>query len=350
MAALPSIDKMYRIIEAKDATYAGVFFIAVKTTGIFCRPGCPARLPKKENVEFFAHARDAVYAGYRDCKRCKPLENPNATPDWVSNAMAMIEERQGERILESDLDRAGISSERLRRWFKKNHGMTFQSYQRGLRLGQAMSSIKSGTSVQESALFNGWESTSGFREAFHKAFGTSPQNADGPLFTMRRIESPLGALLAIADKDNLYLLEFVDRRMLATQIKVLQRHYHCSIAPGDNHVIQEADKQLAEYFSGLRKNFDLSLHHKGTDFQNNVWNRLKQIPYSQTMAYSTLAMDLGYPDAQRAVGKANGDNRLAIIVPCHRVVRLDGTLCGYGGGLWRKKRLLELEQGDTSLF
>ncbi len=350
MPTLPSIERMFQAMEEKDTAYAGVFFIAVKTTKIFCRPGCPARAPKKVNIEFFATAREAIDAGYRPCKRCKPLENPHATPEWVTSAMGLIEERPGERILESDLEKAGISSERLRRWFKQNHNMTFQAYQRGLRLGQAMSAIKNGDSVQESALFNGWESTSGFREAFHKAFGTSPQNTNGPLFKIGRIETPLGALMAIADDEKLYLLEFVDRRMLPTQIKVLQKHYYCSLAPGDNQIIKRTKEQLHEYFKGTRTEFGVPLDNKGTAFQQSVWERLKKIPYGETMAYGEMATDLGCPDGQRAVGKANGDNRIAIIVPCHRVVRADGTLCGYGGGLWRKRRLLELEQGSPSLF
>lgn len=341
---------MYRAIAEKDASFTGVFFVAVKTTGVFCRPGCPARCPKSENVEFYASTKEALFAGFRPCKRCKPLESPDATPDWVLKAMALIENSEGEKIREYDLEQAGVSSERLRRWFKQNHNMTFQAYQRGLRLGKAMQAIKEGTTVLESGLFNGWESSSGFRDAFQRAFGTSPTSHEGPVFSIQRIESPLGTLVAVGDHDSLYLLEFADRRMLATQMRVLKKRYGCSLLPGNSPVLQATKTQLKEYFEGARRRFELPIDLRGTEFQVRVWNRLNEIPFGRTLSYGDMARDLGCPDAQRAVGKANGDNRIAIVVPCHRVIKSDGTLCGYGGGLWRKKRLLELEQGTASLF
>ncbi len=333
----------------KDTSFVGVFYVAVKTTGIFCRPGCPARSPKRENVEFFADPKEALFAGYRPCLRCKPLERVQGTPEWVEKAKALVEAMPEERVTEQTLRDNGLSPERLRRWFLQNHGMTFQTYQRGLRLGRAFKEISNGSSVIESAAFSGWDSSSGFRDAFHKAFGVSPSQAGGPVFTVRRIETPLGALVAVADDDRLYLLEFVDRRMMATQMKTLQSRYGCSIAPGNTPVLVEAAKQLDAYFSGSLKQFDLPLDYRGTEFQVSVWDRLLAIPYGETLSYSQMANELGRPDAQRAVGKANGDNRIAIIVPCHRVVKADGTLCGYGGGLWRKKRLLDLECGQLSL-
>ncbi len=333
----------------KDTSFVGVFFVAVKTTGIFCRPGCPARCPKRENVEFFADPKEALFAGYRPCLRCKPLERIQGTPDWVAKAKALVEVLPEERVTEQTLRENGLSPERLRRWFLQNHGMTFQTYQRGLRLGRAFQQIKGGTSVIEAATFSGWDSTSGFREAFHKAFGVSPSQADGPVFAIKRMETPLGAMVAVADDSKLYLLEFVDRRMMATQMKTLQARYGCSFVPGETSVLRELAVQLDAYFEGALKSFDLPLDYRGTDFQVEVWDRLVRIPYGETLSYSQMAEDLGRKDAQRAVGKANGDNRIAIIVPCHRVVKADGTLCGYGGGLWRKRRLLDLEQGQLSL-
>jgi AraC family transcriptional regulator of adaptative response/methylated-DNA-[protein]-cysteine methyltransferase len=169
------------------------------------------------------------------------------------------------------------------------------------------------------------------------------------VFFVQRIETPLGAMVAVADETNLYLLEFVDRRMMATQMKTLQARYGCSLVPGDTKVLTALDRQLQEYFAGERHEFDVQLDFRGTEFQCEVWRRLLKVGYGQTLSYADMARDLGRPDAQRAVGKANGDNRIAILVPCHRVIKADGTLCGYGGGLWRKRRLLELEQGQLSL-
>jgi AraC family transcriptional regulator of adaptative response/methylated-DNA-[protein]-cysteine methyltransferase len=341
---------MYRAIAERDGSYAGVFFVGVKTTGVFCRPGCPARCPKVENVEFFSAAREALYAGYRPCLRCRPLEAVPETPDWVRRAVRLVESSPDRRIREHELVQEGLSPERLRRWFQRNHGMTFQSYQRGLRLGRAYKAMKGGESVTGASIETGWDSTSGFREAFHRAFGVSPSQAGGPVFTVRRLETPLGAMVAVADDASLYLLEFVDRRMMATQMRTLQSRYGCSLVPGDTPVLRAVEAQLLSYFEGRLDAFNVPLDYRGTEFQVAVWRRLCAIPHGATMSYAQLARELGRPDAQRAVGKANGDNRIAILVPCHRVVKADGSLCGYGGGLWRKKRLLELEQGQATLL
>lgn len=350
MLTLPSPDAMYQALLDRDSAYDGVFYIAVKTTGIFCRPVCPARKPKRENVEFFAEPKEAVFAGYRPCKRCKPLDRIQPMPDWVRAAVTMAEELPDRRVTERRLRNNQISPERLRRWFEQHYGMSFQSYQRGLRLGEAFGQLRKGQSVIETTVDSGWESTSGFREAFQKAFGTAPCDADGPIFGIRWIDAPLGAMVAIADESYLYLLEFADRPMLATQMKTLEKRYGCSVVPGANDVFRLVEHELAEYFAGRLRQFSVPLDARGTEFQVAVWKRLKQIPYGETLSYGAMAKELGCPDAQRAVGKTNGDNRHAIIVPCHRVVRSDGSLCGYGGGLWRKKRLLELEQGQTTLL
>jgi AraC family transcriptional regulator of adaptative response/methylated-DNA-[protein]-cysteine methyltransferase len=170
------------------------------------------------------------------------------------------------------------------------------------------------------------------------------------VFFVKRIETPLGGMVAVADDSILYLLEFVDRRMMATQMKTLQSRYGCSLVPGTSAVLARVEDELCRYFAGELREFSVPIDTRGTEFQMSVWNRLLTIPYGETLSYSDMAGELGRPDAQRAVGKANGDNRIAIIVPCHRVVKADGTLCGYGGGLWRKQRLLELERGQLALL
>ena len=341
---------MLQAVRERDKSFDGVFYIAVRTTRIFCRPVCPARAAKPENVVFYASPEEATAAGYRACKRCKPMDRVQEPPEWVRSAMAMVEQRPEERVSEKSLAENGISPERLRRWFRQNYGTTFQSYQRGLRLGQAHRQISAGTSVIECAKLNGWDSTSGFREAFQREFGTSPSHAGGAVFCVQRIETPLGPMVAVADDSRLYLLEFADRRMMPTQMKALQSRYGCSLAPGEPTVLRALRGELREYFAGSLRSFSVRVDHKGTEFQESVWNRLKAIHYGATLSYGDLAGQLGRPDAQRAVGKANGDNRIAIIVPCHRVIRSDGSLCGYGGGLWRKQRLLELERGQLKLL
>ena len=203
----------------------------------------------------------------------------------------------------------------------------------------------------DAAIETGYDSDSGFRDAFEKVLGTPPSRAAGlNAMTASWIETSLGPMLAAANDEGLCLLEFVDRRMLPVQIERLRRTFECAVIPGTNHFLKTIEKELGEYFDGKLRKFETPLVLKGTEFQEKVWKRLLQISYGETLSYGQMAADIGLKDAQRAVGRANGDNRLAIVVPCHRVIKSDGTLCGYGGGLWRKKRLLELEQGVLSLI
>lgn len=347
MATLPSIERMYEAVLNSDSSFEGVFYVAVKTTGIFCRPTCPARKPLLKNVEFFAEPRDAVYAGYRPCKRCKPLDRTDETPEWVAKAIKLVEDSPDKRVKDGDLRASKIEPERIRRYFKKHFGMTFHSYARGRRLGNAFSKLRGGQEVIEAGMDSGFQSTSGFRTAFQKAFGYAPSESVGKnTLEMCWINTPLGAMIAAADDKSLFLLEFSDRRMLATQLNVLRKRLDCGFVPGRNSVLIQLEKELSAYFDGKLQKFEVPIATPGTEFQNQVWNQLLKIRYGKTMSYGEMAESLGHPDAQRAVGKANGDNRIAILVPCHRVIRSDGKLCGYGGGLWRKQRLLELESGQ----
>ena len=345
MLTLPRNDEMYRAILNRDAAYDGVFYTAVKTTGIFCRPTCPARKPRRESVEFFSSARDAMLAGYRPCKRCAPLEQGTPRPAWVRRLTERIESDPARPLRSADLRAMQIDPARASRWFKRHHGMTFQAFHRARRMGTALASVRSGRGLDHAGLDAGFESTSGFRAAFERTFGTTPGRARGASCLLARwLDSPLGAMLAVAGDDGLCLLEFVDRRMLQTQIQRLRHRLGSAIVPGDNAHLRHAAADLKRYFARDLRQFTVKLAIYGTPFQVKVWQRLLEIPHGDTCSYSQMARDLGAPASQRAVGRANGDNRIAIIIPCHRVVRSDGTLCGYGGGLWRKKWLLEHEQ------
>ena len=160
-----------------------------------------------------------------------------------------------------------------------------------------------------------------------------------------RIESPLGPLVAGATPDGICLLEFTGPKRLAAQLAALRRRFHAGSASGRNQHIDRLERQLAEYFAGRRRRFELPLVAPGTPFQRRVWRALVRIPYGETRTYGDLARRLGVPSAQRAVGHANGCNPLSILVPCHRLVGANGALTGYGGGVWRKRKLLELESG-----
>jgi AraC family transcriptional regulator of adaptative response/methylated-DNA-[protein]-cysteine methyltransferase len=336
---------MYRAVLARDAAYEGVFLTAVKTTGIFCRPTCPSRTPRRGNVEFFGSAREAMLAGYRPCKRCSPLDNGSPQPPWLRRLTERIETDPSRPLRSADLRAMKIDPARASRWFKRHHGMTFQAFHRARRMGMALAAVRSGRRLDRAGFDAGFESASGFRDAFERVFGTTPGKAGGASCLLARwLDTPLGAMLAIAGDDGLCLLEFVDRRMLQTQLARVRRRFGSTIVPGDNTHLRLAAAELERYFAGELRQFTVALAMHGTPFQMKVWNALLEIPYGATSSYAELARDIGHSGSQRAVGRTNGDNRIAIIIPCHRVVRSDGTLCGYGGGVWRKKWLLEHEQ------
>jgi AraC family transcriptional regulator of adaptative response/methylated-DNA-[protein]-cysteine methyltransferase len=330
----------------RDPSYDGVFVTGVRTTGIFCRPTCPARKPKPGNVDFFATARDALLAGYRPCLRCRPMTNAGAPPPWLEPLLRRVEDDPARRWTDADLRALDLSPSRVRRWFKGHHGMTFHAYSRARRLGSALGRIRNGEAVTPTAFDSGYDSLSAFNEAFRRVLGSTPSDArHRNVVTLARITTPLGPMLAGATDGALCLLEFVDRRMLETQLRRLRERLSCLFSPGGDAVLERAERDLAAYFAGTLRSFDMPLAMPGTDFQREVWSALREIPYGTTTSYGQLAASLGRPGAQRAVARANGDNRLAIVIPCHRVVGADGALTGYGGGVWRKRRLLELERG-----
>ena len=343
---LPSRRVMLAAFQSRDASYDGVFVTAVSTTGIFCRPTCPARRPKPEHIEFFRSPREALLAGFRPCRRCHPMEPEGTPPTWLAPLLAEVERDPARRWRDADLRARGLSPGRVRRWFHTHHALTFQAYSRARRLAGALGRIQTGTEVTEAAFASGYDSLSGFNEAFRRLLGDNPTSVKAaPLLTIARIPSALGPMVAAADSRTLLLLEFADRRMLETQLATLRRRLSCSFAPGTNGVIERVTRELEEYLDGRRRTFETPLATPGTEFQQAVWERLRRIPSGATVTYSGLARELHRPDAARAVAKAVGDNRIAILVPCHRVVGANGDLTGYGGGLWRKKRLLEIEGG-----
>lgn len=338
--------EMDRARSARDGSYDGVFFIAVKSTGIFCRPSCPARTPLAKNIEYYASAREALFAGFRPCKRCRPLETNGEPPEWVQRLLTTIEKNPTGRYGDAYLRSIHIDPARARRYFMKTYGMTFQAYSRGRRLGTSLEQIRNGANLDDVVLGHGYNSHSGFREAFSKTFGRPPgKSRSTDCIVVTWIESPIGPLLAAATADGVCLLEFTDRRMLEAQFTTLRRRFQRAIVPGENEHLIALKKELVEYFEGRRKKFSVTLVFPGTPFQEEVWKQLLKIPYGATVSYEDIARRVGSPKAVRAVGTANGMNRIAVVIPCHRVVNKSGELGGYGGGLWRKKLLLELEQG-----
>jgi AraC family transcriptional regulator of adaptative response/methylated-DNA-[protein]-cysteine methyltransferase len=345
---LPSPEVMYRAVVDRDPAFEGIFFVAVATTGIFCRPTCRVRTPKRENVEFFASASEALHAGYRPCRRCRPLEHGRDAPPLVAQLLAAVEVEPARRLRDADLTRQGIDPSTARRAFKRYCGMTFHAYHRARRMGLALAGVRQGKSMLDLQLDHGFESGSGFRGAFNRLLGTAPSRARNvDCLYARWIETPLGPMLALADDRGLALLEFVDRRGLERELESLQRKLGRRILPGVHPHLAQIEAELQAYFSGRSLHFVTPIALGGSQFQHAVWRALLEIPPGTTRSYADVAATVGRPAAVRAVGRANGDNRLCIIVPCHRVIGADGTLTGYGGGLWRKQWLLAHERAHA---
>ncbi|MCF0072746.1 methylated-DNA--[protein]-cysteine S-methyltransferase [Dyadobacter sp. CY261] len=342
-----SNERMYQAIIEKDTQFEGVFFTAVKTTGIFCRPTCTARKPKMENVEFVFSVKDAFQKGYRPCKVCRPLEFLNQAPDMIRSLLEELANDSALKIRDADLIARGLEPNSIRRWFLKNHQMTFHAYQRMHRINSAFKNIQEGQSITTAAFDSGFDSLSGFGDSFKSIFGFSPAKGKSQqVIDLKRIETPLGTMFACAVKAGVCLLEFTDRKMLETEFKILSKALNATIIQGKNDHFETLERELSEYFTGKRKQFTVPMVTPGSRFQNMVWEALRAVPYGETVSYQQQAATIERPDAIRAVANANGMNKISILVPCHRVIGTDGSLTGYGGGIWRKQWLLALEKAN----
>lgn len=336
---------MYEASFHKDSSFEGIFWMGVKTTGIFCRPTCTARKPKFENVEFFFHTKEAMLKGYRPCKVCKPLETLNVTPLYIKELLQEISADPSLKLKDYDLVKRGLEPATIRRWFVKHHGVTFHAFQRMSKLNTAFKKLQQGEMVTEVAFDSGYESLSGFNESFKNVFGVSPAHHKmEKIIDLKRIETMLGTMIACADEHGICLLEFSDRKALPTELKNISNHLNANIVQGENPHFVTLEQELSEYFEGTRTEFTVPLSPVGTDFQKQVWEILQQIPYGGIRSYQEQADILGNPKSVRAVANANGLNKISILIPCHRVIGSNGQLTGYGGGIWRKQKLLELEK------
>ncbi len=368
----------YQALLAKDVEYDGLFYVGVKTTGVFCRPTCPARKPKFENCEFYPDAQSALLASYRPCLRCQPLSHPNKASPLVQQLVAAVEANPEKRWTDADFDALSVDAATARRQFQKRFGMSFVEYARARRMGLAMKQIRDGNSVIDAQLAAGYDSGSGFRDAFSRIMGAAPVQAkvrgkagqantygsakQASLFASENplapplalslatplkaswLDTRLGPMLAVVDEQALHLLEFVDRRGLEREIERLRARRKQAIVPGETAITKQIAAELTQYFAGERRTFQTPLALLGSAFQQRVWAALQAIPVGETRSYADVAAAVGNPAAVRAVAQANGANQLAIVIPCHRVINADGELGGYGGGLSRKQWLLAHER------
>ncbi|MGI9285107.1 MAG: bifunctional transcriptional activator/DNA repair enzyme AdaA [Pseudomonadales bacterium] len=342
---LPSDDVLYAALTARDPSYEGFAYVGVTSTGIFCRLTCTARNPKRENVVFYDSVKACMEAGFRPCLRCKPLARAGAQDSVVKTLIAALEEAPQRRWREVDLTAMGLDPSTVRRAFKRHFGMSFIEMARLRRVGRAVDGLSANAQVIDAQLDAGFQSGSGFRAAFKRIIGDTPNGIRGrEMLRADWIETPVGPMIAVADEHALHLLEFFDRKALPTELQRLKKATGSTIGVGRFPPIAQIAAELERYFAGESVAFKTRLALHGSLFTQTVWDSLRNIPTGETRSYSVMAADIGKPSASRAVARANGANQIAIVIPCHRVIGAKGALTGYGGGLWRKEWLLKHEK------
>ena len=317
--------------------------IADPRSGMFCLPGCSG-LPEADcELRAYPSAKNALEWGFRPCPVCRPLDIDGcggSPPDESREILRLMDDIASDpdfRIREHQIASRGINPDRIRRIYQSRFDMSFQDYLRMRRVNRRFGF----PSVADSACGNA--------ACGDKPGGDDAAGANHDVF-FTRIGTPLGPMLTAATGMGISLLEFAERRMMETQIQRLEKFHGERMGMGVNPHLLRLVKELTEYFKGRRRVFSVPLDIRGTDFQMHVWEELRRIPYGSTRSYGDQARALGNPSAVRAVARANGDNPLSIIVPCHRVLGADGSMTGYGGRIWRKEALLRLESSQGELF
>ncbi len=342
---LPSHDTLYTALIERDELYEGQAYVCVSTTGVFCRLTCPARKPKSENCTFYGTIKECIEAGFRACKRCHPMK-PAATADAsISALLKALEANPQKRWSERHITEMGFDLSTVRRAFKRQFGITFLEIARQQRLQEGFESLVDGSKVIDAQHNAGFSSSSAFRRAFAKLLGSAPGTLrrDG-LLQADWIKTPLGDMIAVCSAQHLHLLEFVDRKALPAELSRLRKACNGDLGLGSFATTEQIRDELDAFFSGKCATFQTPLALQASAFTRTVWDELRNIPPGQTRSYSEIARQINHPTATRAVARANGANQIALVIPCHRVVGADGSLTGYGGGLWRKQRLIEIEK------
>jgi len=333
------IDAAWAAFERRDRSWDGRVIGAVKTTGIYCKPSCPARRPKRENVEFFLDGPSALAAGYRPCLRCKPDEI-GRDREAVAKAVQLIEAAEEPPLLADLADAVGYAEHHFQRIFTRDMGVSPAAYARAIRARRAMQNLQEDKSVTEAIYDAGYQAPSRFYADAKERMGMTPSawRDGGRGVTIRFVttDTPLGPMLIAATDKGICRMTFGD-----DERALHARFPNADIRLDDGTISDWVEEALAQIDHPSAH--DLPIDVRGTAFQEKVWQELRKIPLGETRSYADVARAIGEPDAMRAVGTANGSNPVAVLVPCHRVIRSDGTLGGYGGGLPNKRKLLEAE-------
>ena len=332
-------DAAWAAFERRDRSWDGRVIGAVRTTGIYCKPSCPARRPKREHVTFYENPGDARSAGFRACLRCKPDE-VGRDREAVAAALRVIEQADETPRLDELAAAVGYAPHHFQRLFTREVGVSPAAFARAHRARRAADQLSEGKSVTEAIYDSGYSAPSRFYENAGARLGMAPSawrdGGRGVTIRFAHVETSAGPLLVAATDKGICALNFDD-----SEEGLGRRFPKATIIPDDGTIAPWAEKvvELVERPAP----HDLPVDVAGTAFQERVWRELRSIPLGETRTYADIARAVGAPGATRAVGTANGSNPVAVLVPCHRVIRSDGTLGGYAGGLERKRRLLEAE-------
>ena len=341
-------DQFWTAVLTRDSQFDGRFVFAVSSTGIYCRPSCPARRPRRERVSFFSLPQAAEESGFRPCKRCRPQEGQvDPQVELVGQACRLIEDSLEETMdLETLGSTLGISSFHLQRTFKNIMGVSPREYSEACRTNRFKSGVKAGKSVTDAMYDAGYGSSSRLYERAHAELGMTPATYSRGGAEMKihyaTTKSAFGYLLVAATSKGLCSVTLGDK---VTDLESsLKDEFAAAEIQKDQNTLAEVLKQIVAYLEGKQLKLALPLDIRATAFQRQVWQLLQQIPYGSTLSYGEVAAAIGRPTAVRAVARACATNPVALVIPCHRVIREDKSLGGYRWGLERKKDLLKAEE------
>ena len=333
-------DTAWAAFMRRDRSWDGRIIGAVTTTGIYCKPSCPARRPRREHVIFYSSTDEARAAGFRSCMRCKPDE-VGRDREAVAAAVKLIEQAEDAPTLEQLAAAVGYAPHHFQRIFKRDLGVSPAEYARALRNRRAEAALKANGRVTDAVYDAGYSGPSGFYSDAKERLGMTPSawrdGGRGETIRWTHFDSPLGQMLIAATSKGICRLTFDD-----SEDSLRRLFPKATIVKDEGGLKELVEGALAAIERPLAAP-DLPIDVAGTAFQEAVWRELRKIPPGETRSYAEIAAAIGHPKAVRAVGTANGDNHICVLIPCHRVIRSDGSLGGYGGGLDRKKKLLAAE-------
>jgi AraC family transcriptional regulator, regulatory protein of adaptative response / methylated-DNA-[protein]-cysteine methyltransferase len=343
-----SDDERWTAVHSRDDRFDGAFVFAVRSTGIYCSPSCPARRPGKQQILFFPGPIEAEQSGFRPCHRCQPREpGPSPKTKLVDQACRYIEANlQGKLSLVILSRQVGLSPHHFQRTFKKVLGISPREYIKARRLARMKRFLRSGETVNDSLYNAGFSSRSRVYENVQEGFGVNPgefrRGGEGLRIQYSIIDSPIGRLLVAGTERGVCGVCIGDSDRFVESS--LAEDYPHAILRRNDKAMEEWSGAFAKYFDGQHLALNLPLDVKATAFQSRVWKIIQSIPFGRTTTYGQIAKALGEPEASRAVARACATNPVALVIPCHRVVGKDGNLRGYRWGIMRKHALLRLEQ------